>query len=332
MPAEAAVKIPRRAFLYIAAGAAAAKAVPCLAGPPYPSRPVRLIVGFPPGGSADVVARLIAEQLSERLGHPVVVENRPGASGNIGTEAVARADADGHTLLFATSTNSINAALYQNLAFDFSADIAAVAGISRNPFAMAVNPSVPARGVAELVAYAKANPGKLTMASAGNGTPHHLFGELFKIMTGITMLHVPYRGEAPALVDLMAGQMQVMFTTVGGCVEYIRDGKLRPLAVTTPARLDLLPDVPAVAEFVPGYEASGWFGLGAPRGTPVAIVEQLNREIGASLADPALSKRLVDMALTPMPMTPADFGKFIVVDMAKWTKVVRVAAIKLQQG
>jgi tripartite-type tricarboxylate transporter receptor subunit TctC len=279
-----------------------------------------------------VVARLIAERLSERLGHPAVVENRPGASGNIGTEAVARADADGHTLLFATSTNSINAALYQNLAFDFSADIAAVAGISRNPFVMAVNPSVPARGVAELVAYAKANPGKLTMASAGNGTPHHLFGELFKIMTGITMLHVPYRGEAPALVDLMAGQMQVMFTTVGGCVEYIRDGKLRPLAVTTSARLDLLPDVPAVAEFVPGYEASGWFGLGAPRGTPVAIVEQLNREIGASLADPALSKRLVDMALTPMPMTPADFGKFVVDDTAKWTKVVRVAAIKLQQG
>jgi tripartite-type tricarboxylate transporter receptor subunit TctC len=279
-----------------------------------------------------VVARLIAERLSERLGHPAVVENRPGASGNIGTEAVARADADGHTLLFATSTNSINAALYKNLAFDFSADIAAVAGISRNPFVMAVNPSVPARGVAELVAYAKANPGKLTMASAGNGTPHHLFGELFKIMTGITMLHVPYRGEAPALVDLMAGQMQVMFTTVGGCVEYIRDGKLRPLAVTTSARLDLLPDVPAVAEFVPGYEASGWFGLGAPRGTPVAIVEQLNREIGASLADPALSKRLVDMALTPMPMTPADFGKFVVDDTAKWTKVVRVAAIKLQQG
>jgi tripartite-type tricarboxylate transporter receptor subunit TctC len=258
--------------------------------------------------------------------------DRPGASGNIGTEDVVRATADGYTLLFATSTNSINAALYQNLTFDFGTDVAPVAGISRNPFVMAINPAVPAHTVADFIAYAKANPGKLAMASAGNGTPHHLFGELFRIMTGTTMLHVPYRGEAPALVDLMAGQVQVMFTTVGGCVEYIRNGKLRALAVTTSVRLELLPDVPAVTEFVPGYEASGWFGLGAPKGMPGAIVERLNREIGTGLADPVLSKRLVGMGLAPMPMTPADFGKFIADDTAKWTKVVRAADIKLQQG
>jgi tripartite-type tricarboxylate transporter receptor subunit TctC len=298
----------------------------------YPSRPVRLILGFPPGGAADVVARLIAGRLSERLGHPVVVENRPGASGNIGTEAVAHAAPDGYTLLFATSTNSINAALYQNVHFNFSADIAPVAGVSRNPFIMVVTPSVPAKTVAEFIAYAKADPGKLSMASAGNGTPHHLFGELFKMMTGVNMLHVPYRGEAPALTDLMTGQVQVMFSTAGPCVEYVRAGKLRALAAATSVRLELLPDVPTIDELVPGYEASGWFGLAAPKGTPAEIVERLNTEIGAELADPIFGARLVGMGLAPMPMTPAEFGKFVADDTAKWAKVIRTADIKPQHG
>jgi tripartite-type tricarboxylate transporter receptor subunit TctC len=328
------LKIPRRFFLHLAAGAAAAAVAPMAAfAQVYPSRPVRLVLGFPPGGAADVAARLVGEWLSVRLGHPVVVENRPGASGNVGTEDVVRAAPDGYTLLFATSTNSINAALYQNLSFDFGSDIAPVAGISRNPFVMEINPAVPATTVAEFIAYAKANPGKLAMASAGNGTPHHLFGELFKMMTGIAMLHVPYRGEAPALTDLMAGQVQVLFSTAAGpSLEYIKAGKLRALAVTTAVRLDTLPGVPTVAEFVPGYEASGWFGLGAPKGTPAAIIARLNADIRAGLADPTLSARLAGVGLLPMPTGPADFGKFIADDTTKWTKVVRVAAIKPQQG
>jgi tripartite-type tricarboxylate transporter receptor subunit TctC len=328
------LKIPRRTFLHLAAGTIAASAAPSLAlAQAYPSRPTRLVLGFPPGGSADAAARLMAEWLSGRLGHPVVVENRPGASGNIGTEDVVRAAPDGYTLLFATSTTSINTALYPNLNFDFSADIAPVAAVSRNPFVMVVNSSVPTKTVAEFIGYAKANPGKLAMASAGNGTPHHLFGELFKMMTGIAMLHVPYRGEAPALTDLMAGQVQVLFSTAAGpSLEYIKAGKLRALAVTTAVRLDTLPGVPTVAEFVPGYEASGWFGLGAPKGTPAAIIARLNADIRAGLADPTLSARLAGVGLLPMPTGPADFGKFIADDTAKWTKVIRVAAIKPQQG
>jgi tripartite-type tricarboxylate transporter receptor subunit TctC len=328
------LKIPRRSFLHLAAGTAAAVLAPMTGfAQAYPSRPVRLVLGFPPGGTADVAARVVGEWLSVRLGHPVVVENRTGASGNIGTEDVVRAAPDGYTLLFATSTNSINAALYQNLSFDFGSDIAPVAGISRNPFVVEINPAVPAKTVTEFIAYAKANPGKLAMASAGNGTPHHLFGELFKMMTGITMLHVPYRGEAPALTDLMAGQVQVLFSNAAGpSLEYIKAGKLRALAVTTVARLDTLPGVPTMAEFVPGYEASGWFGLGAPKGTPAAIIARLNAEISAGLADPTLSARLASVGLLSMPTTPADFGKFIADDTAKWTKVIRVAAIKPQQG
>ena len=328
------LKIPRRSFLHLAAGTAAAAVAPIAAfAQAYPSRPVRLVLGFPPGGAADVAARVVGELLSLRLGHPVVVENKPGASGNIATEDVVRAAPDGYTLLFETGTTTINAALYQNLSFDFGADIAPVAGISRNPFIMVINPAVPAKTVAEFIAYAKANPNKLAMASAGIGTPHHLFGELFKMMTGITMLHVPYRGEAPALTDLMAGQVQVLFSTAAGpSLEYIKAGKLRALAVTTAARLDTMPDVPAVAEFVPGYEASGWFGLGAPKGTPGAIIARLNDEIRAGLVDPMLSAHFADIGLLPMPTTPADFGKFIADDTAKWTKVVRVAALKPQQG
>ena len=328
------LKIPRRTFLHLAAGAIAASAAPSLAlAQAYPSRPTRLVLGFPPGGSADAVVRLVAEWLSGRLGHPVVVENRPGASGNIGTEDVVRAAPDGYTLLFATSTNSTNTALYPNLNFDFSADIAPVAAVSRNPFVMVVNSLVPTKTVAEFIGYAKANPGKLAMASAGNGTPHHLFGELFKMMTGVKLLHVPYRGEAPALTDLMAGQVQVMFTTAAGpALEYIKFGRLRVLAVTTAARQDALPDVPTVGEFVPGYEASGWFGIVAPKGTAAATVARLNAEIGAGLADPTLTSRLAGIGLVPMPMTPPQFGKFIADDIAKWTKVIRTADIKPQQG
>jgi tripartite-type tricarboxylate transporter receptor subunit TctC len=328
------LKISRRSFLHLAAGTAAVAVAPMAAfAQDYPSRPVRLVLGFPPGGAADVAARVVGQWLSVRLGHPVVVENKPGASGNIATEDVVRAAPDGYTLLFETGTTTINAALYQNLSFDFGADIAPVAGISRNPFIMVINPAVPATTVAEFITYAKANPGKLAMASAGNGTPHHLFGELFKMMTGTNLLHVPYRGEAPALTDLLAGQVQVLFSTAAGpSLEYIKAGKLRALAVTTAARLDTLPDVPTVGEFVPGYEASGWFGLGAPKGTPDAIIARLNDEIGAGLADPALLARLAGVGLRPMPTTPADFGKFIADDTAKWMKVVRVAAIKPQQG
>jgi tripartite-type tricarboxylate transporter receptor subunit TctC len=328
------LKISRRSFLHLAAGTAAVAVAPMAAfAQDYPSRPVRLVLGFPPGGAADVAARVVGQWLSVRLGHPVVVENKPGASGNIATEDVVRAAPDGYTLLFETGTTTINAALYQNLSFDFGADIAPVAGISRNPFIMVINPAVPATTVAEFITYAKANPGKLAMASAGNGTPHHLFGELFKMMTGTNLLHVPYRGEAPALTDLLAGQVQVLFSTAAGpSLEYIKAGKLRALAVTTAARLDTMPDVPTVGEFVPGYEASGWFGLGAPKGTPDAFIARLNAEIGAGLADPALLARLASVGLRPMPTTPADFGKFIADDIAKWTKVVRLAAIKPQQG
>ena len=263
---------------------------------------------------------------------PIVVENRSGASGNVGTEAVVHAAPDGYQLLLATGTNTINAALYDKLAFNFIDDIAPVAAVSRNPFVVEVSPQFPAATLREFVAYARANPGKVTMASAGNGTPHHLFGELFKIMTGIDMLHVPYRGEGPALIDLLAGQVQVMFTTAGPSLEYIKAGKLRPLAVTTATRLQVLPDVPAVAEFVPGYEASGWFGIGAPKRTPAELIARLNAEIDAGLAAPALRTRLLSMGLGPMPMTPAQFATFIADDAAKWTNVVRTANIKAEQG
>jgi tripartite-type tricarboxylate transporter receptor subunit TctC len=279
--------LSRRAFCAMATGTiVTAFAAPLAAQRSYPSRPIRLIVGFPPGGAADLMARLMGQRLSARLHQPVIVENQPGASGNIATETVVRALPDGYTMLWATGTTAINAALYRNLNFNFVSDIAPIGGISHNPFVMVINPSVPAKTVAELIAYAKANPGKINFGSAGNGTPHHLFGVLFETMTGVNMLHVPYRGEGPALADLLAGQTQVMFTTSGEpALGYANSGKLRLLAVTTATRLGALPDVPCLNEFVPGYEAVGWFGIVAPKNTPTDIIAALNGEMIAALAD-----------------------------------------------
>jgi len=320
------MKLSRRALLHLAASAA----TPAIAwAQTYPSRAVRIIVGFPPGGSVDVVARLIGQWLSGRLGQPIVIENRPGAGGNIGTAAAVGAPPDGYTLLLATAANAINATMYEKLNFNFIRDIAPVASISRNPLIMEVHPSVPARTVPEFVAYANANPGKVNMASAGNGTPHHLCGELFKMMTRVKMLHVPYRGEAPALTDLIGGQVQVMFTPTGPSVEYIRSGALRALAVTTSERLDVLRDVPTVGQFVPGYEASGWFGLGAPSGTPREIIERLNMEINAGLGDREIRARLADLGGLVFSSSPADFSKHIAADTEKWAKVIREANINV---
>ena len=290
------MKLPRRKFLHLAAGAAALPAVSRVAwAQAYPTRPVRIIVGLPPGGATDIVARLIGQWLSERLGQPFVIENRPGAGTNIGTEAVVRAPPDGYTLLLVGRRNAINATLYDKLNFNFIRDIAPVAGIIRVPLVMVVNPSVPAKTVPEFIAYAKANPGKINMASAGIGTPGHVAGELFKMMAGVDMVHVPYRGAAPALTDLLGGQVQVMFGTTVSSIEHIRAGKLRALAVTTATRSEALPDIPTVGEFVPGYEASAVFGIGAPRNTPAEIVDKLNKEINAALADPKIKARLADL-------------------------------------
>jgi tripartite-type tricarboxylate transporter receptor subunit TctC len=323
------MKLPRRKFLHLAAGAAALPAVSRTAwAQAYPTRPVRIIVGFSPGGPADILARLIGQWLSERLGQPFVIESRPGATGNIGTEAVVRAPADGHTLLLAFPTNAISAALYDKLNFNFIRDIAPVATIVRYSNVMEVNPSFPAKTVPEFIAYAKANPGKINMASAGNGTTQHLSGELLKMMTGVDMVHVPYRGNVPALTDLLAGKTQVMFDNILSSIEYIRAGKLRALAVTAAMRSDLLPDVPTVGEFVPGYEASGWAGIGAPRATPTEIVERLNGEINAALADPKMKARLADLGGTVLAGAPADFGNLIADETEKWAKVVKFAGIK----
>jgi tripartite-type tricarboxylate transporter receptor subunit TctC len=303
---------PPRQFLHLAAGAVALPALSRIAkAQAYPTRPVRLIVGFPAGGPSDIVARLIGQWLSERLGQPIVIENRPGAGTNIATEAVAKAAPDGYTLLLATSTNAFNATLYDNLNFNFVQDITPVASIVRVPLVMEVNPAVPARTVPEFIAYAKANPGKLNMASGGNGTSDHVCGELFKMMAGIDMVHVPYRGGAPALTDLLGGQVQVLFDPIPASIGYIRTGKLRALAVTTATRSDALPDIPTVAEFVPGYEASTWYGVGAPKKTPAEIINKLNKEINASLADPKLTARLADLGTTALAASPADFAKLI---------------------
>jgi tripartite-type tricarboxylate transporter receptor subunit TctC len=324
------MKLSRRTFLHVAASAATLPAVSRVASAQtYPSRPLRIIVGFAPGGSVDVVARLIGQWLSERLGQPIAVENRPGAGGNIGTAAAVGAPPNGYTLFLVTAANAINATLYEKLNFNFIRDIAPVAGISRNPLIMEVHPSVPARTVPEFVAYANANPGNVNMASAGNGTPHHLCGELFKMMTRVNMLHVPYRGEAPAMTDLIGGQVQLMFTPTGPSIEYIRSGKLRALAVTTSSRLEVLPDVPAMGQFVPGYEASGWFGVGVPRGTPTEIVERLNKEINAGLADREIRARLGDLGVSVLSGSPADFGKHIAAETEKWGKVIRSANINV---
>ena len=323
------MKLPRRRFLQLGAGAVALPAVSRIArAQAYPARPVRIIVGFPAGSGVDIVARLVGQWLAERVGQPFIIENRPGAGGNIATEAVVRAAPDGQTLLWIGSPNAINATLYEKLNFDFLRDIAPVASINCEPSAMVVNTSFPVKSVPEFIAYAKANAGKINMASAGNGTVSHVAGELFKMMAGVDMVHVPYRGGPPALTDLLGGQVQVMFVTTSASIEHIKAGKLRPLAVTTAARSEALPDIPTVGEFVPGYEGSNCFGLGAPRGTPTEIVEKLNREINAGLADPKIKARFADLGGTVLPLSPADFGKLIADETEKWSKVVKFSGAK----
>jgi tripartite-type tricarboxylate transporter receptor subunit TctC len=325
------MKLPRRSFLHLAAGAAALPALPRIArAQTYPSRPVRWIVPFPAGGQGDILTRLIGQWLSERLGQPFVIENRTGAAGNIGTEAVVRSAADGYTLLFVSTPTSINATLYDNLNFNFIRDIAPVASMCRGVGVMVVTPTFPSKSVPEFIAYAKANPGNIRMASGGYGSLAHVYGELFRMLAGIDLAHVPYRGTPLALPDLMSGQVQVMFDLLTNALEHIKTGKLRALGVTVAARLDALPDVPAIAEFLPGYEASGWQGVGAPRNTPAEIVERLHKEINAALADPKITARLADLGLVPAPMSLADFGKFIADETEKWGKVVKFAGIKPQ--
>ena len=323
------MKLPRRNFLHLAAGAAALPAVSRVAwAQAYPTRPVHLIVPLGPAGASDITARLIGQWLSERLGQQFVIENRPGGGSNIGTEAVVRAPADGYTLLLCGITNATNATIYDKLNFNFMRDIAPVAGISRGPLVMVVNPSIPAKSLPDFIAYAKANPRKVNMASAGNGSAPHVAGELFKMMAGIDMVHVPYRGGGPALNDLLGGQVQVYFATSVSSIGYIRAGRLRALAVTAATRSDALPNLPTVGEFVPGYEASGWWGVGAPKNTPAEIIDKLNKEINASLADPKLIPRLIELGTEPMPMSSGDFGRLIADETEKWGKVSKFAGIK----
>ena len=318
------MKLPRRQFLHLTAGTAILPAI--VRAQSYPTRPVHIIVGFPAGLAADVVARLVADPLSQRIGVPVIVENRPGAAGNIGTEVVVRSAPDGYTLLGAISGNAINAALYPNLTFNFVRDTAAVALLGFTPYVMLVNPFVPAKTIPEFIAYAKRNPAKVNMASPGSGTAPHLSGELFKMMTGLTTVHVPYR--ANFLPDLISGQVQVAFIAVAPVLSYIQSGQLRVLGVTSPARMDVLPDIPAIAEFVPGYEGSGWMGVCAPKNTPSTVVDWLNKEITAVIADPAMKKRLIAAGVEPTPMTPDQFSTLIVDAADKWAKVIKFAGIK----
>jgi len=323
------MKLPRRQFLHLAAGAAVLPAVSRIArAQAYPTRPVRLVVAFAPGGAADIVARLMGQWLSERLGQPFIVENRPGATGNVGTEAVARAAPDGHTLLTCVAPNAINAALFDNLKFNFIRDLAPVASLYSAPLVMAVNPAVPAKTVPEFIAYAKANPRKISFASSGVGSPLHVAGELFKMMAGVDMVHVPYRGSAPALTDLLGGQVQVMFDLIVSSIEPIRSGKLRALALTSATRSNLLPDVPTVGDYVPGFEATGWAGIVAPANTPADVINRLNKEINAGLADPRIKARLAELGATSSAGQPSDFGRFIVDETEKWGRVVRFAGIK----
>jgi tripartite-type tricarboxylate transporter receptor subunit TctC len=325
------MKPARRKFLHWAAGALALPAVSRIASAQaYPTRPVRLVVGFPPGGGADIFARLMGQWLSERLGQQFVIENRPGAGSNIATEAVVRAPADGYMLLLITAPNVINATLYEKLNYNFIRDIAPVATIDRVPNVMEVHSSVPAKTVPEFIAYAKANPGKINMASGGNGTSQHVSGELFKMMTGINMVHVPYRGAGPALTDLLGGQVQVMFDTAPGSIEHIRAGKLRPLAVTTATRSQALPDVPTVGDFVPGYEASTFHGVGVPKNTPAEIIDKLNKEINAALVDAGVKARLAELGAEMLAGSPADFGKLIAEETEKWGKVVKFSGAKAE--
>jgi tripartite-type tricarboxylate transporter receptor subunit TctC len=321
----------RRQFLRLAACAAALPALPCAAGAQsYPARPVRIVVGFAAGGSTDIGARLIGQWLQDRLGQPFVIENRPGAATNIATESVVHAPPDGYTLLMVGPSSAVNATLYHKLGFVFLRDIAPVAGLTRQPQVLLANPSVPAATVPELIAYAKANPGRITMASAGIGSMGHLVGEFFKMTAGIDFVHVPYRGAGPALTDLLGGQVLTSFAGIAGSIEYVRTGKLRALAVTTAARAEALPDVPTAGEFLPGFEAGDWLGIGAPRGTPAEIIDLLNREITAGVADPRIGARFAELGGTPLPLTPGEFGRLLADETAKWARVIGAAGIRAE--
>lgn len=324
------MKLPRRRFLHLAAGAAALPTVSRIArAESYPSRPVRIVVGFPPGGPSDIGARLIGQWLSERFGQPFIIENRPGASTNIATEVAVQASADGYTLLLVLPSAAINATLYDKLHFNFIHDIAPIGSIMRAPYVLVINPSVPAKTLPEFISYAKANPGKITMASSGIGTGSHVTGELFKIMTAdVTMLHVPYRGGAPAITDLLGGRVQAMFESIPSLIGHLQVGRLRALAVTTAVRADALPDIPPIGDFLPGFEASFWAGLGVAAGTPAEIINKLNGQINAGLADPKMTARLRDLGGTPLAGSPSDFGKLIANETEKWGKVIRTANIK----
>jgi tripartite-type tricarboxylate transporter receptor subunit TctC len=323
------MKLARREFLHLAAGAAALPAVSRIArAQAYPSRPVRIIVGFAPGQAIDIVTRIIGQWLSEQLGQQFIIENRPGAGGNIATEAVVRAPPDGYTLLAIGSNNMINATLYQKLNYDFIRDIAPVASVYRVPQVMEVNPTFPAKTVPEFIAYAKAHPGEISFASAGNGSVAHVTGELFKMMTGVNMLHVPYRGAPPALTDLLGGQVHVMFDNMPSSIEHIRAGRLRPLAVTATARLPALPDVPPLGDFVPGFETSAWAGIGAPKNTPAEIIDALNREINVALADPTIKARFAELGGEVLALSPSEYGKRIAEETEKWAKVIRFSGAK----
>jgi tripartite-type tricarboxylate transporter receptor subunit TctC len=321
------MKLIRRRFLQLTGAAIAAPAVSAWSQT-YPVRPIHMVVGFAAGGGADIMARLIGQALGERLGQQIVVDNRPGAGTNIGTEVVVKSAPDGYTLLLVNSPAAINTTLYTNLSFDFVRDIAPVASIGRVPLVMVVNPSLPAKTIPEFIAYAKANPGKVAMGSGGNGAPDHMSGELFKALAGVPILHVPYRGVAPAITDLLGGQVQVIFGTMPAVIEFIKAGQLRALGVTTATRSDELPDVPPIGEFVPGYEASQWYGIGAPKGTPAEVIDRLNKETNTVLADPKIKARLAELGASVLIGSPADFGKLIVDETAKWAKVVKVSGVK----
>ncbi len=324
------MKFPRRQFLHLAAGPPRSRPSQKLQKPQtYPTRPIRLIVGYTPGGSADLTARLMGQWLSERLGQSFVIENRPGGGTNIATEAAIRAAPDGYTFLLAAPANAINATLYDNLNFNFLRDIEPVAGIIRFPNVVVVNPSLPIKSIPELIAYAKANPGKLNMASSGNGSTIHMSGELFKMLTGINMVHVPYRGGAPALTDLIAGQVHVMFDNIPTCAEHVKSGKLRGLAVTSTTRSPVLPDLPTVADFLPGYEASAWYGFAAPKNTPTEVIDRLNKETNAVLADPTAKARFADLGAFLIPGSAADFGKLLADETEKWGRVVKFSGAKV---
>lgn len=323
------MKLSRHQFLCLSSAAVASSAISRIArAQTYPARPVRIVVAFPAGGGTDILARLIGQWLSERLGQPFIIENRPGAGGNIGTETVVRATPDGHTLLLTFSTNAINATLYDKLGFNFLRDVAPVAGIMRVPSVLVVNATIPAKTLPEFIAYAKANPGTVNMASAGNGSPSHVAGELLKMMAGIDMVHVPYRGTAPALTDLLGGQVQLLLVNPAASIEYIRAGRLRAIAVTATMRSEALPDIPTVSEFVPGYEASLVYGLGAPKGTPVEIIERLNKETNALFVDPKVKARLADLDGTVLAGSPNDFGRLFAEETEKWAKVIRFSGAK----